>query len=176
VKKLEIGPGKFPIGGNWDVLDYVDGPNVDFVAKWGYEPLPFAEATWDYVYASHVLEHIPWNMAKGALQELFRILKPSGRLELHVPDFDIFIREYYLKKQGQPGWFPHYMQWLNCRTFGRDVRTYDAAAHHVAIYNREYLYWLLKQIGFVGMTEAPPPKGPEKHTGIDLAVLARKPI
>jgi predicted SAM-dependent methyltransferase len=48
--------------------------------------MPFRNGTFDLVYASHVLEHIPWYHVEATLREWTRILKPGGQLELWVPD------------------------------------------------------------------------------------------
>jgi len=45
--------------------------------------LPFAESSYDFVFASHVLEHIPND--RKAIQEIRRILKPNGLAMLPVP-------------------------------------------------------------------------------------------
>jgi SAM-dependent methyltransferase len=45
--------------------------------------LPFLDATYDFVFASHVLEHIPDDLK--ALGEIRRILKPNGIAILPVP-------------------------------------------------------------------------------------------
>lgn len=45
--------------------------------------LPFDDASYDVVFASHVLEHIPDD--KKAIKEIYRILKPSGIAILPVP-------------------------------------------------------------------------------------------
>lgn len=45
--------------------------------------LPFDDHTYDFVYASHVLEHIPDD--RKALSEIRRILKPNGMAILPVP-------------------------------------------------------------------------------------------
>ena len=55
--------------------------NVDH--KVDIQELPFADATYDFVFASHVLEHIPDDLK--ALQEIRRILKPGGIAVLPVP-------------------------------------------------------------------------------------------
>jgi SAM-dependent methyltransferase len=47
------------------------------------QSLPFKDATYDFVFASHVLEHIPDD--KKAIQEIRRILKPNGVAILPVP-------------------------------------------------------------------------------------------
>ena len=45
--------------------------------------LPFENESFDVILCNHVLEHIPDD--KKAMQELFRILKPSGYAILQVP-------------------------------------------------------------------------------------------
>lgn len=45
--------------------------------------LPFADASYNFIFASHVLEHIPDD--RKALKEIRRILKPDGLAILPVP-------------------------------------------------------------------------------------------
>jgi SAM-dependent methyltransferase len=47
--------------------------------------LPFADATFDRVICSEVLEHIPDDV--GAMQELVRVLRPGGTMAVTVPRF-----------------------------------------------------------------------------------------
>ena len=47
------------------------------------QDLPFDDETYDFVFASHVLEHIPDDLK--ALKEIRRILKPNGIAVLPVP-------------------------------------------------------------------------------------------
>ena len=47
------------------------------------QKLPFVDATYDFVFASHVLEHIKDD--EKALFEIRRILKPNGIAVLPVP-------------------------------------------------------------------------------------------
>ncbi len=58
------------------------------------EPLPFADASVDVVYHSHVLEHL--NAIDGArfMRECFRILRPGGVLRVVVPDLEGIARAY----------------------------------------------------------------------------------
>lgn len=44
---------------------------------------PFADKTMDYVFSSHVLEHI--DDAKAVLREWWRVIKPGGYLVLYLP-------------------------------------------------------------------------------------------
>ena len=47
------------------------------------QSLPFNDHTYDFVFASHVLEHVPDD--KKAISEIRRILKPNGMAILPVP-------------------------------------------------------------------------------------------
>src|SRR5262245_12155518 len=47
------------------------------------QQLPFADETYDFIFASHVLEHIPDDLK--AISEIRRILKPNGIAVLPVP-------------------------------------------------------------------------------------------
>jgi SAM-dependent methyltransferase len=80
---LNIGCGKRPIRAEgWVNLDSVAGDGVDVVADLN-GPLPFPDDTFDVIYASHVLEHLP--NVLGTMEELWRITKPGGVLQAHVP-------------------------------------------------------------------------------------------
>jgi predicted SAM-dependent methyltransferase len=51
--------------------------------------LQFADATFDGIECHHVLEHLlPWD-ARGAVRELWRVLRPGGVLEASVPDLTL---------------------------------------------------------------------------------------
>lgn len=54
--------------------------------------LPFADESFDVVYASHVLEHIPDD--HKAITEIHRILKPNGLAILPVPIMGLQTIEY----------------------------------------------------------------------------------
>ncbi|MBD2465107.1 glycosyltransferase [Oscillatoria sp. FACHB-1407] len=70
-------------------LDYVTtdlmDPSVDI--NFDITNIPFDDDSFDVIFCSHVLEHVPDDRA--AMQELFRILKPGGWAFLQVP-IDIY--------------------------------------------------------------------------------------
>lgn len=83
-KKLNLGCG----------IDYrKDFVNADFHShlKTDVEydlnqlPYPFADNEFDYILASHVLEHL--DKPFWVMKELHRILKPNGTLHVKVPHF-----------------------------------------------------------------------------------------
>jgi predicted SAM-dependent methyltransferase len=50
--------------------------------------------TADLIYMCHILEHVPRKQLSVVLKEMYRILKPNGKLRLSVPDFDHIISIY----------------------------------------------------------------------------------
>ena len=83
-KKLNLGCG----------IDYREGfVNADFHSHLKVDveydlnqlPYPFADDEFDYILASHVLEHL--DKPFWVMRELHRILKPGGVLHVKVPHF-----------------------------------------------------------------------------------------
>ncbi|MFH1049569.1 MAG: methyltransferase domain-containing protein [bacterium] len=58
--------------------------------------LPYEDNTFDAVYHSHVLEHLPKDKAIDFIKECYRVLKKSGVIRVVVPDLQK-IAENYLK-------------------------------------------------------------------------------
>lgn len=82
-KVLNFGCGQttYPVP-NVVNLDCTPGPHVTVVPS-GQTKLPFADGTFDFIIANHVMEHIPdWF---ETLKEFARVLKTGGQLEIWVP-------------------------------------------------------------------------------------------
>lgn len=58
------------------------------------EPLPFADACVDWVYAEHLIEHVSMTAAIAWLAEVRRILAPGGVLRLTTPDLRKYVEGY----------------------------------------------------------------------------------
>lgn len=56
--------------------------------------LPYKNNTFDLVYCSHFIEHIPRSELLNFLRECIRVLKPNGLIRLVLPDFENIAREY----------------------------------------------------------------------------------
>jgi len=56
--------------------------------------IPWPDQSFDAVYHSHFLEHIPRESAPELLGECLRVLKPGGILRVSVPDLHHYIRLY----------------------------------------------------------------------------------
>ena len=59
MRALEIGPGRNPVDKSWTIVDMVKRPWVDVIHDVRELPLPFEDNSFDLVYLSHILEHIP---------------------------------------------------------------------------------------------------------------------
>jgi len=55
---------------------------------------PFADASFDCVYSSHMLEHLHPGDANHCLSEIHRILKPGGVVRIAVPDLAQVLNKY----------------------------------------------------------------------------------
>jgi predicted SAM-dependent methyltransferase len=56
--------------------------------------LQFADESFDVIYHSHLLEHLPKSYAPIFIRECFRILKPYGIIRVVVPDLERLARTY----------------------------------------------------------------------------------
>ncbi|MBM0105626.1 methyltransferase domain-containing protein [Steroidobacter sp. S1-65] len=157
-RKLEIGPGAQRIDG-FETLNVVPASNVDYVWD-AAKRLPFADGAFEVVYASHILEHIPWYNTEAVLAEWARIVSPGGRLEIWVPDglkiCKAFVdaEERRSRDYEQDGWFRFNEQKDPCRwasgrifSYGDGVGTLGHPNWHLAVFSFRYLEQALKRAG-----------------------------
>jgi len=86
-QKINLACGShFVSGDGWVNLDFISRHKEVQQANI-LKALPFRDHTFDLVYSSHFLEHIPYSLAPSFLAELRRIVKPTGLLRLVTPDF-----------------------------------------------------------------------------------------
>jgi predicted SAM-dependent methyltransferase len=58
------------------------------------QPLPFQDASVEWVYAEHLIEHVTLTEGIGWLREVRRILAPGGLLRLTTPDLRRYVEDY----------------------------------------------------------------------------------
>ena len=56
--------------------------------------VPFADNTMDCVFSSHFLEHLSQSEGCHLIDEIYRVLKPGGRIRLSVPDLNYALSLY----------------------------------------------------------------------------------
>lgn len=97
-RKLNVGCGNDirPAADGWVNMDYAALPGVDVVHDVLEFPWPFADGSFDHLYASHVMEHIPHYLGPKhkkdgfvlVMEEFHRILRPGGTVEILSPHFE----------------------------------------------------------------------------------------
>lgn len=99
MRKLNLGCGRFALPGYLN-LDFIAIPGVDVVHNLNIYPYPFNDNEFEEVRCYHVLEHL--NDIIGPLEEIWRITKSGGTVEIEVPSFpgigaivDPTHRQYY---------------------------------------------------------------------------------
>jgi len=90
VRKLQIGAQSNSITG-WLNVD-IAPKSKDVCYMDATQPFPIGDDSFDYVYAEHMIEHIPFEHALFMLRECCRILKPGGRIRIATPDLSSLVR------------------------------------------------------------------------------------
>jgi SAM-dependent methyltransferase len=57
-------------------------------------PFRFPDASFECVFASHLLEHLHPDVAERCVREIHRVLEPGGVVRLAVPDLDRIVADY----------------------------------------------------------------------------------
>ena len=87
--------------------------------------LSFPNDSFDVVYHSHLLEHLPKDIAPTFIQECHRVLKPGGIIRVVVPDLERIVRLYLLALErallAEKDWADHY-SWLMLELYDQAVR------------------------------------------------------
>lgn len=69
-------------------------PNVDKVFDFEVFPYPFKDSSVEEIYSCETFEHLSWRAQSKVFEELFRILKPKGLVNIQVPDIGEMCRNY----------------------------------------------------------------------------------
>lgn len=83
-KVLHIGSGKSRLAGT-TTMDMLNLPGVDIVHDLDQMPWPIQDNEYDVIFAHSVFEHLEDQVK--IMEEMWRILKPKGRIVICVPHF-----------------------------------------------------------------------------------------
>lgn len=92
MKLLNVGCGE-RIHKDWVNLDFISTAE-GVIAHNLLKGIPFADATFDVVYHSHVLEHFTKADGEKLIGECFRVLKPGGIIRIAVPNLEVIANNY----------------------------------------------------------------------------------
>lgn len=94
-KGLDIGCGAWKQFPHWIGVDnrldtklFNQAMDPDVTVDTAEDLSLFASNSLDFVFSSHLLEHIPYERVPATLKEWMRVLKPRGYLVLYLPDED----------------------------------------------------------------------------------------
>jgi len=141
--KLDIGV-KFNKKKGFKGVDINPGSLVDVVAD--VRDLPFPDDSVEEIHSDEMIEHLPHGLRGGeigfrkAFSEMFRVLKPKGRIELTTLDFK-WICEEFLKADSVK-------RKLELIGFMFGEQNFPGNYHNM-MYDSEVLEVELKRTGFV---------------------------
>jgi predicted SAM-dependent methyltransferase len=175
MKSLEIGPGEYPVAG-FDSLTADLNQPATYHCFWGNDLLPIEDETYDLVYASHVIEHVPWYRVHAALKEVYRILKPGGSFEVWTVNFRV-VTSAFIQEEIPDDWRrmnPHddFMTWINGRLFAYETEG-TGLNFHKSCFTFQSLVKLLQDVGFKEPISIFKPRGID-HGPVNLGVAAWK--
>jgi len=133
MKKLNLGCGESYMDGYVNV-DFHSHIKIDVQHDLSQIPYPFEDNEFDYILASHVIEHLDkpfWTM-----RELHRILKPGGTLLVKVPHFSRgFTHSEH--KAGFDVLFPYYFNPAYSKSgyFGVNFKLKRMELHYMAFFH-----------------------------------------
>lgn len=143
-RKLHIGGWEKAEG--WEILNANAVPNVDHVGN-ANNLSKFSDNTFSEIYASHVVEHLDFkDELEATLKEWLRVLEPSGKIYISVPDLDVLAG--LILSKDKLTWDERYVAMV--MLFGGHVDKYD---YHVVGLNEDFLRGFLKQAGYVNITK-----------------------
>jgi len=103
--------------------------------------IPLPDKWADFVYSSHLLEHLNKKKGETLIKEIFRILKPGGLVRIIVPDLE-FVVGLYNKGEKQ----------RMLEDFFFIEQRGSSFARHKYMYDFELLKELLEKAGFQDVT------------------------
>ena len=104
--KLHIGCGNHLLDG-WLNVDFFplsfSACHLDATRRF-----PFANATFDYVFSEHMIEHVTYPQGAAMLSECHRVLKKGGKIRLSTPDLAFLLA---LSRENRSATETGYIKW-----------------------------------------------------------------
>lgn len=153
-KKLHLGAG-FNVLPGWLNTDLNPGKEtlyLDFT-----KPFPFPDASFDYVFNEHTIEHVPYSAAVGMVEKAYKALKPGGKLRVSTPNLEHLINLYqepktetqkkYIKWMGE-AFLPQFDEVNDAIVINNYFRDWG----HQFIFDEKTLKKVFEDAGFTNVT------------------------
>jgi predicted SAM-dependent methyltransferase len=156
-------------------------------------PLPLPDASAEYAFGEHVIEHLPEAAGERLLGELHRVLRPGGVLRLTTPDLSRIIALY--EDRNDVIGREQYARFLDRETGKRHTQPAQILNDYLRLWGHRYVYdepdlrARLEAAGFVAVERLEPGRsghaalrGVERHGGAEwvnraeaMCIEARRP-
>lgn len=158
VTGLQIGAGPHQMPG-WLRTDL--DPNLTTIYLDAAKRFPFADETFEYVVAEHIIEHVSYEDALKMLRECHRVLKKGGVVRISTPNIDL---TYRLMQRPLTPELQRYVLWSNQRSGftdnpGSAIHVVNRLQHewgHTFLYDADTLTDALQRSGFTETLECTP--------------------
>ena len=159
LRKLQIGANANLLPGWLNTTLYPFTPGTVYLDA--SLPFPIPDASFDAIFAEHVIEHLEFELAALMLRESHRILRGGGRIRLATPDLAQIMRLYTQPDEPEP---QRYIRFIMDR-FRPQIGEYNPAHvinqsfhgwRHRFVYDEATLRVALKRAGFVKIRRCQP--------------------
>jgi predicted SAM-dependent methyltransferase len=151
-RKLQLGAGEHRREGwlNTDLHDYGLGHVYLDVRR----RFPLPDASFDFVFSEHMLEHLTYEQGQRCLRECLRVLRPGGRIRIATPSLERLAALYGGAQRRYVEWAVETLEpETDAPLPGVVINNFFRSWGHRFIYDPETLRHALTQAGFVDVEE-----------------------
>lgn len=153
--KINLGCGRnLPV--NWLNVDLYPFPGATYLDV--TKPWPIAEGTFVCCLCEHMIEHVQKKDAAFVLSEIYRVLKPGGRVRLITPNVEFLFKLFEYNSYESDT----YLTWIRDFNNNKQLTICDAVNQMFYGHEHRYLYsivemrTMLSKIGFIDIEQSHP--------------------
>jgi SAM-dependent methyltransferase len=151
-RRIEIGAGPYPQPGYLHVD--VDPHAAHLEARAPAWDLPFPDGWATEILSIHALEHIPPRRLRETLREWYRVLRPGGLVQIHVPNSPALMEAYLTAETASEKWMlSGALLGMYCGPEVRGPEDLSVPSDHQILFDRSLLLGSLEEAGFAHVAD-----------------------
>ncbi|MEW6303167.1 MAG: methyltransferase domain-containing protein [Verrucomicrobiota bacterium] len=163
-RKLHIGAGPHHLAGWLNTDFYPTSRGMAFLDA--TKPFPLPGNAFDCAFSEHMIEHITFDDGQHMLREIFRVLKPGGKVRIATPNLQSLVELFTPQKTEAQRryvdytinqYFPHVKVHNECFVLNNFMRNWD----HQFVYDPPTLQVALERVGFKDVQQHPIGESPD---------------